>query len=127
MHPKTMFEKIRDDHLVAQEPDEPAIIYIDQHLVHEVTSAQAFDGLREAGRKVRRLDLTVATADHNTPTWDPSLPVTAEISKKHLDAPDRNSPQPGRGAGGGGAAWRGEPPTCGPWLRGRVAVLPPRI
>ena len=59
MPPKTMFEKIWDDHVVAQEPDEPAVIYIDLHLVHEVTSPQAFDGLREAGRKVRRLDLTL--------------------------------------------------------------------
>ena len=90
MPPKTMFEKIWDDHVVVQEPDEPAVIYIDLHLVHEVTSAQAFDGLRDAGRKVRRLDLTVATADHNTPTWDLSLPVTDEISKKQLDALDRN-------------------------------------
>ena len=90
MPPKTMFEKIWDDHVVAQEPDEPAVIYIDLHLVHEVTSPQAFDGLREAGRKVRRLDLTIATADHNTPTWDLSLPVTDEISKKQLDALDRN-------------------------------------
>ena len=90
MPPKTMFEKIWDDHVVAQESNEPAVIYIDLHLVHEVTSAQAFDGLREAGRKVRRLDLTVATADHNTPTWDLSLPVTDETSKKQLDALDRN-------------------------------------
>ena len=76
MPPKTIFEKIWDDHVVAQAPDEPAVIYIDLHLVHEVTSPQAFEGLREAGRKVRRLDLTVATADHNTPTWDLALQVT---------------------------------------------------
>ncbi len=58
MPPKTMFEKIWDDHVVHQAPDEPTVIYIDLHLVHEVTSAQAFDGLRLAGRKVRRTDLT---------------------------------------------------------------------
>ena len=81
MPPKTMFEKIWEDHIVAEQPGD---------LVHEVTSPQAFDGLRDAGRKVRRLDLTVATADHNTPTWDLSLPVTDEISKKQLDALDRN-------------------------------------
>ena len=86
MPPKTMFEKIWDAHVVQEEPGEPTIIYIDLHLVHEVTSPQAFDGLRMAGRGVRRTDLTVATADHNTPTWDLSLPVTDEISKAQLDA-----------------------------------------
>ncbi len=90
MPPKTMFEKIWDSHVVHQEPDQPAIIYIDLHLVHEVTSAQAFDGLRMAGRPVRRTDLTVATADHNTPTWDLSLPITDEIAKVQLDALDTN-------------------------------------
>ena len=90
MPPKTMFEKIWEAHVVHEEPGEPAIIYIDLHLVHEVTSPQAFDGLRMAGRKVRRTDLTIATADHNTPTWDLSLPVTDEISKAQLDALDRN-------------------------------------
>ena len=90
MRQKTMFEKIWDSHVVHQEPDQPAIIYIDLHLVHEVTSAQAFDGLRMAGRKVRRTDLTVATADHNTPTWDLSLPITDQVSKAQLDALDVN-------------------------------------
>ena len=90
MPPKTMFAKIWDAHVVHQEPGEPSIIYIDLHMVHEVTSPQAFDGLRMEGRKVRRTDLTVATADHNTPTWDLSLPVTDEISKKQLDALTRN-------------------------------------
>ena len=90
MAPKTMFEKIWDAHLVHQEPDQPALIYIDLHLVHEVTSPQAFDGLRLAGRGVRRTDLTVATVDHNTPTWDLSLPVTDEVSKAQLDALARN-------------------------------------
>jgi len=90
MPPQTMFEKIWDSHVVHQEPNQPAIIYIDLHLVHEVTSAQAFDGLRMAGRKVRRTDLTVATADHNTPTWDLSLPITDQVSKAQLDALDVN-------------------------------------
>ena len=88
--PKTMFEKIWDAHVVHDEPGQSTILYVDLHLVHEVTSPQAFDGLRLAGRKVRRLDLTVATADHNTPTWDRSLPITDEISKKQLDALSRN-------------------------------------
>ena len=88
--PNTMFEKIWDAHVVHQEPGEPAVLYVDLHLVHEVTSPQAFDGLRMAGRKVRRPDLTVATADHNTPTWDLSLPITDPIAKQQLDALTRN-------------------------------------
>ncbi len=86
MPPKTMFEKIWDAHVVNEEPGQPTLLYIDLHLVHEVTSAQAFDGLRMAGRQVRRTDLTIATADHNTPTWDLSQPVTDETSMKQLDA-----------------------------------------
>ena len=88
--PRTMFEKIWDAHVVHEEPGEPAIVYVDLHLVHEVTSAQAFDGLRMAGRRVRRPELTVATADHNTPTWDLSLPITDPIAKQQLDALTRN-------------------------------------
>ena len=88
--PKTIFEKIWDAHVVHQEPGEPAVLYVDLHLVHEVTSPQAFDGLRMAGRQVRRPDLTVATADHNTPTWDLSLPITDPIAKQQLDALTRN-------------------------------------
>lgn len=85
MAPKTMFEKIWDAHVVHQEAGKPAILYIDLHLIHEVTSAQAFDGLRMAGRKVRRPDLTLATMDHNVPTTDRSLPITDPISKKQMD------------------------------------------
>ena len=90
MPPKTMFEKIWDAHVVHEEPGQPSIIYVDLHLIHEVTTPQAFDGLRLAGRQVRRPDLTIATVDHNTPTWDLSLPVTDEISKKQLDALEAN-------------------------------------
>ena len=90
MPPKTMFEKIWDAHVVHDEAGQPAVLYVDLHLVHEVTSAQAFDGLRMAGRKVRRVDLTVATADHNTPTWERSLPITDPISKQQLEALSRN-------------------------------------
>ena len=90
MPPQTMFEKIWDAHVVHEELDQPSILYVDLHLVHEVTSAQAFDGLRLAGRRVRRTDLTIATADHNTPTWDLSLPVTDEISNKQLEALSAN-------------------------------------
>lgn len=80
-----MFAKIWEQHVVLQEEGKPAVLYIDLHLVHEVTSAQAFDGLRMAGRKVRRPDLTVATADHNVPTWSRDLPITDEIAKKQID------------------------------------------
>ena len=90
MAPKTMFEKIWDNHVVHDEPGQPTILYVDLHLVHEVTSPQAFDGLRMAGRGVRRTDLTVATADHNTPTWDLSLPITDPIAKQQLDALTKN-------------------------------------
>ena len=90
MPPKTMFEKIWDSHVVHDEPGQPTILYVDLHLVHEVTSPQAFDGLRMAGRQVRRTDLTVATADHNTPTWDLALPITDPIAKQQLDALSKN-------------------------------------
>lgn len=82
---KTLFEKIWDHHVVHQEPDRPAILYIDCHLVHEVTSPQAFEGLRISGRKVRRPDLTYATMDHNVPTTDRSLPIVDQISRKQVE------------------------------------------
>ncbi len=85
-----MFEKLWDRHLVMQEEGKPALLYIDLHLVHEVTSPQAFDGLRMAGRPVRRPDLTVATMDHNVPTWDRALPMTDEISIRQVEALQRN-------------------------------------
>ncbi|MEC9321502.1 MAG: 3-isopropylmalate dehydratase large subunit, partial [Chloroflexota bacterium] len=90
MAPKTMFEKIWDAHIVKEETGKPSVLYIDLHLVHEVTSPQAFDGLRMSGRQVRRTDLTVAVADHNTPTWDLSLPITDPIAEQQLDALSRN-------------------------------------
>ena len=88
--PRTMFEKIWDNHVVHDEPGRATILYMDLHLVHEVTSPQAFDGLRMAGRKVRRPDLTVCTADHNVPTSDRSLPVTDETSRRQLEALTNN-------------------------------------
>ncbi|CAI8045599.1 3-isopropylmalate dehydratase large subunit [Geodia barretti] len=91
MAARTMFEKIWNAHIVHEEPGQPSLIYVDLHLVHEVTSPQAFDGLRLAGRKVRRPDLTVATADHNTPTWELTRPIEDQISKAQLDALDRNA------------------------------------
>jgi 3-isopropylmalate/(R)-2-methylmalate dehydratase large subunit len=82
--PRTLFEKIWDAHVVAQEPDAPAILYIDLHLVHEVTSPQAFTTLRERGLSVRRPDLTVATMDHSTPTTDLSLPMLDDLAARQL-------------------------------------------
>jgi 3-isopropylmalate/(R)-2-methylmalate dehydratase large subunit len=90
MSARTMFEKIWESHVVREEPGEPALLYIDLHLVHEVTSPQAFDGLRLTGRKVRRPDLTVATMDHNVPTWARSLPITDEISLKQMQVLAKN-------------------------------------
>ena len=88
--PKTMFEKIWDAHVIHEEPGQPTVLYVDLHLVHEVTSPQAFDGLRMNGRKVRRPDLTVSVADHNTPTWELTRPVEDPIAKEQLDALTRN-------------------------------------
>ena len=83
--PRTLFEKVWDAHTVRAAANEPALLYIDLHLVHEVTSPQAFDGLRAAKRKVRRADLTVATIDHNVPTTDRSFPITDEIAAKQIE------------------------------------------
>jgi 3-isopropylmalate/(R)-2-methylmalate dehydratase large subunit len=83
--PRTMFEKIWDDHVVHAESGKQTILYIDLQLVHEVTSAQAFEGLRLTGREVRRPARTVAVVDHNVPTTDRSLPIVDPISKKQID------------------------------------------
>ena len=81
----TLSEKVWDRHVVHSAPGEPDLLYIDLHLVHEVTSPQAFDGIRLAGRRVRRPELTVATADHNVPTEDIDKPVADPISAKQLE------------------------------------------
>ncbi len=94
MAPRSMFEKIWESHVVDQPPGEPAIIYVDLHLVHEVTSPQAFEGLRLAERSVRRPDLTIATVDHNVPTTDRALPVEEikdEISRKQIQTLNDNA------------------------------------
>ena len=82
---KTMYEKIWDTHLVRASDDEVPILYIDTHLVHEVTSPQAFEGLRLNNRKVRRPELTFATMDHNVPTTDRSLPIKDQIAAKQME------------------------------------------
>ena len=90
MNPMTLPEKIWNRHLVRRAEGEPDLLYIDLHLVHEVTSPQAFDGLRLSGRQVRRPDLTVATEDHNVPTADIHLPIADEISAKQVETLRRN-------------------------------------
>ncbi len=90
MKPRTLFQKIWDNHVVHQEAGRQAILYVDLHLVHEVTSPQAFEGIRIAGRQVRRPERTVATADHNVPTSDRSLPILDPISKQQIDTLRQN-------------------------------------
>ncbi|UJF36121.1 3-isopropylmalate dehydratase large subunit [Paenibacillus hexagrammi] len=89
MSKKTMFEKIWDNHVIHSEEGKPSILYIDLQLVHEVTSPQAFEGLRLSGRKVRRPDLTFATMDHNVPTKD-RFNITDPISKQQIDTLSQN-------------------------------------
>jgi len=91
--PRTLFEKIWDQHVVHAEPGGQTILYIDLHLVHEVTSPQAFEGLRLAGRSVRRPERTLATCDHNVPTTDRSLPIADPVSKQQVDTLRENCEQ----------------------------------
>src|SRR6187399_3554732 len=86
MTPTTLFDKIWSAHEIA-----PGLIFIDLHLVHEVTSPQAFEGLRLAGRQVRRPDLTLATEDHNTPTLDIDLPIADETSRTQIQTLRNNA------------------------------------
>ena len=87
---KTLFEKIWESHIVVEKQNNPTLIYIDRHLVHEVTSPQAFDGLRQNNRKVRRPDLTIATMDHNVPTTDRSLPILDQTSSVQIKTLEKN-------------------------------------
>jgi 3-isopropylmalate/(R)-2-methylmalate dehydratase large subunit len=89
--PRTLFEKVWDAHVVHQPAGGPALLYVDLHLVHEVTSPQAFDGLRLAGRTVRRPERTLATVDHNVPTGDRSLPIADPISATQVSTLERNA------------------------------------
>ena len=91
--PRTMFQKIWDEHVVYAEPGKQTILYIDLQLVHEVTSPQAFEGLRLAGRKVRRPERTVATPDHNIPTTDRDKPIADPISRQQVDTLRENCRQ----------------------------------
>src|SRR5438477_994266 len=99
--PLTLYEKIWNAHVVEQSDDGTCLVYVDRHLIHEVTSPQAFDGLRAAGRKVRRPDLTIATEDHNVPTTGitgpgvpligPGSPVTDPVSRTQVQALRKNA------------------------------------
>src|SRR6186713_1466230 len=88
MASRTLFERIWAGHVVVEPADEPALLYVDLHLIHEVTSPQAFEGLRLAGRKLRRPDLSIATMDHNVPTVDG--PITDPLARAQLEALRRN-------------------------------------
>jgi 3-isopropylmalate/(R)-2-methylmalate dehydratase large subunit len=88
--PRTIIEKVWDNHVVAERPGAPTLIYIDLHLVHEVTSPQAFAGLRARGLKVRRPDLTFATTDHSTPTTPRSLPIIDDVARAQVEQLEKN-------------------------------------
>jgi 3-isopropylmalate/(R)-2-methylmalate dehydratase large subunit len=86
--PKTLFERIWESHIVREKPGEPTLLFVDLHLIHEVTSPQAFEGLRLAGRRVRRPDLSIATMDHNVPTTPG--PITDPLARQQLETLQRN-------------------------------------
>src|SRR5499425_1867354 len=90
MSPRTLFEKVWDAHVVTAPDGQSPLLYIDLHLVHEVTSPQAFDGLRANGRPVRQPLRTVATVDHNIPTTPRGLPITDPIAAKQIEALQKN-------------------------------------
>ncbi|MGH7878310.1 MAG: aconitase family protein, partial [Candidatus Binataceae bacterium] len=90
MAAQTLFEKIWNEHIVYEAAGSPALLYVDLHLVHEVTSPVAFEGLTKAGRKVRRPDLTFATQDHNVPTTDRALPILDPESKTQIEMMRKN-------------------------------------
>ncbi len=90
MKPKTLFDKIWEEHIVDAPPDQPAVLYIDLHLIHEVTSPQAFEGLRLNHREIRCRTQTIATMDHNVPTTDRSLPIADVISRRQVETLRQN-------------------------------------
>jgi 3-isopropylmalate/(R)-2-methylmalate dehydratase large subunit len=114
--PKTLFEKIWDSHVVVQQPDSPAVLYIDLHLVHEVTSPQAFSGLRERGLKVRHPDKTIATVDHSIPTHDPFLPITDPLAAAQIKQMETNAREFGLRLYGINSPHRGIVHVIGPEL-----------
>src|ERR1700741_4901544 len=89
--PRTIIEKVWDSHVVAEREGAPSLLYIDLHLVHEVTSPQAFSGLRARGLKVRRPDLTFGTTDHSTPTTPRNLPIVDQIAAAQVAQMEANA------------------------------------
>jgi 3-isopropylmalate/(R)-2-methylmalate dehydratase large subunit len=112
--PKTLVEKIWDRHVVRRADGEPDLLYVDLHMVHEVTSPQAFEGLRLAGRKVRRPDLTLATMDHNVPTTEFGVPVRDQVSAKQMEALSENCEEFGINLHGWGSIGQGIVHVIGP-------------
>jgi 3-isopropylmalate/(R)-2-methylmalate dehydratase large subunit len=115
-NPRTLVEKIWDDHVVAEEAGAPSVLYVDLHLVHEVTSPQAFTGLRERGLRVRRPSQTVATADHSVPTHDRGLPIIDQQAAFQVQQLDRNCAEFGIPLYGMGSANQGIVHVIGPEL-----------
>ncbi len=116
MAPRTIIEKLWDAHVVHEQPGAPALLYIDLHLVHEVTSPQAFQGLRDRGLKVRRPDLTIATTDHSTPTTHPSLPIVDAVAATQVAQLETNCRDFGIRCHGRGSSRQGIVHVMGPEL-----------
>jgi 3-isopropylmalate/(R)-2-methylmalate dehydratase large subunit len=114
--PKTLFDKIWDSHVVAEQPDSPAVLYIDLHLVHEVTSPQAFTGLRQRGLKVRRPDKTLATMDHSIPTTPIDVPITDAMAAAQIKQMETNAAEFGITLHGMTSPHRGIVHVIGPEL-----------
>ena len=114
--PQTLAEKVWERHVVHRAPGEPDLLYIDLHLVHEVTSPQAFDGLRLSGRAVRRPDLTVATEDHNVPTINQHLPISEPLSRMQVEKLTQNCQEFGVELYGLGHQYQGIVHVIGPEL-----------
>ncbi len=113
---RTLAQKVWDEHVVRHAEGEPDLLYIDLHLVHEVTSPQAFDGLRAAGRPVRRADLTIATEDHNVPTQNIDQPIADPVSRTQVETLRRNCAEFGVRLEAMGAAQQGIVHVIGPQL-----------
>ncbi len=114
--PKTLFQKIWDSHVVAEHPDAPAILYVDLHLVHEVTSPQAFTGLRQRGLRVHRPDKTLATMDHSIPTTPPGIPITDAMAAAQIRQMEVNAAEFGITLHGMDSPHRGIVHVIGPEL-----------
>ena len=114
--PKTLFEKIWNEHLVAQEEGFPNVLFIDAHFIHEVTTPQAFDGLKQRGISVHSPHRTWATADHNVPTIDQHLPIKDLLSRKQVELLEKNCEDFGIELFGLGHPWQGIVHVIGPEL-----------